>query len=169
MTTGITRFAWIALAVAGCQTAKLDDRAPPPADLAPADRRSPLSVEQQECMALAMYWEARGEEDLGMVAVGWTILNRSASPAFPPTPCEVVFDGGEVPPCQFSWYCDGRSDRPRDAHSWQRAMRIAADVLTQPPDDPTRGALYFHSTAIESAWHRGRNRTVRIGGHAFYQ
>jgi len=30
-----------------------------------------------------------------MVAVGWTILNRSQSQPFPATPCGVVYQGGE--------------------------------------------------------------------------
>jgi spore germination cell wall hydrolase CwlJ-like protein len=166
--SGVSRVAWIAIVAVGCQTAKPDGHGSMPSEQGHGDR-VPISVEQQECMALAMYWEARGEGDLGMLAVGWTILNRSASPEFPLTPCEVVFDGGETPPCQFSWYCDGRSDRPRDWQSWQRAMRIAGELLTRPPNDPTRGALYFHSTLIDAVWHRGRTRTARIGSHDFYR
>ena len=70
--------------------------------------------EEQQCLALAMYWEARGEGRHGMIAVGWTILNRAKSENFPATPCVVVYQGGERSPCQFSWWCDGKSDQPRD-------------------------------------------------------
>jgi spore germination cell wall hydrolase CwlJ-like protein len=124
---------------------------------------------QQECMALAMYWEAGGEGPRGMTAVGWTILNRVESPDFPSTPCDVVYQGGELPGCQFSFYCDGRSDRPRNWRSWQQAMLIAGDLLARSGRDPTHGALFFHSTGIASAWHRQRPRTARIGGHVFYR
>jgi spore germination cell wall hydrolase CwlJ-like protein len=161
--------AWMAMIAIGCHGTKPDGRGRILVEQRRNDGRVPTSVEQQECIALAIYWEARGEGDLGMLAVGWTVVNRSASPEFPPTPCEVVFNGGEVPPCQFSWYCDGRSDRPRDWWSWQRAMRIAEELLTRPPNDPTRGALYFHSRQADSPWHRGRTRTARIGGHDFYR
>lgn len=125
--------------------------------------------QQQQCLALALYWEARGEGRPGMLAVGWTILNRVASPEFPATPCDVVYQGGERPGCQFSFYCDGKSDRPRHRHSWHRSMIIAALLLTRPPPDPTAGALYFHSTSVNSRWHRQRPRTVRIGQHMFYR
>jgi len=37
-----------------------------------------------------------------MVAVGWAVLNRRNNPAFPNSVCEVVRQGGENPPCQFS-------------------------------------------------------------------
>lgn len=125
-----------------------------------------LEVEQH-CLALNIYWEARGESRNGMIAVGWVVLNRMHSTQFPPTPCEVVYQGGEQPPCEFSWWCDGRSDRPRDAYSWRRALIAAADLLVNPPPDPTRGALYYHSTSIPRPWNRPQ--TVQIGRHVFYR
>lgn len=125
---------------------------------------------ETQCLALAMYWEARGEGTAGMTAVGWTVMNRVYSPAFPSSPCAVVYQGGERPPCQFSWYCDGNSDRPRDWHSWQHAAQIAARLLKpRPPEDPTGGALYYHSVDIDSRWHSRRARLARIGRHVFYR
>jgi spore germination cell wall hydrolase CwlJ-like protein len=157
--------AGIAILFAGCQSTSRDVLARAPTAVPAAT----FSVREQECLALAMYWEARGEGEAGMAAVGWTILNRVASPAFPSTACAVVYDGGETPPCQFSWYCDGRSDRPRDWSSWQRAMRVGARLLTDPLADPTRGALYFHARHVRSAWHGRLARTASIGGHVFYR
>ncbi len=125
--------------------------------------------DEQQCLALAMYWEARGEGRQGMVAVGWTILNRARSEHFPATPCVVVFQGGERGPCQFSWWCDGKSDRPRDRISWTRARIIAAELLVDPPRDPTNGALFYHSKSIPVPWTRTRVRTARIGNHIFYR
>ena len=104
--------------------------------------------DEHHCLALALYWEARGETDAGMIAVGWTILNRVASPDFPDTPCKVIYQGGEKPPCQFSWWCDGKSDKPRSQKSWVKARLVAADLLTNPPSDPTKGALFYHSSGI---------------------
>ena len=124
---------------------------------------------EHHCLALALYWEARGESRRGIVAVGWTIINRSRSPEFPATPCEVVYEGGETPPCQFSWWCDGNSDRPRNRDSWTRVRVIAARLLTDPPPDPTDGALFYHSASIPVPWTRPRRRTARIGNHIFYR
>lgn len=125
--------------------------------------------DEQQCLALAMYWEARGEGRQGMVAVGWTILNRVRSEHFPATPCIVVYQGSERSPCQFSWWCDGKSDRPRDRKSWTNARVIAAELLVDPPLDPTKGALFYHSKSIPVPWTQARVRTARIGNHIFYQ
>lgn len=125
--------------------------------------------DEQACLALSIYWEARGEQRSGMIAVGWTVLNRVRSEHFPSTPCDVVRQGGELPPCQFSWWCDGKSDRPRDRNAWTKALLISAELLLDPPPDPTGGALFFHSTGIPVPWQRKRLRTARIGRHVFYR
>jgi len=127
-----------------------------------------LAAEQQ-CLALAMYWEARGEGELGMLAVGWTVLNRVNSREFPATPCAVVHQGRERGPCQFSWWCDGKSDRPRERRSWVRAQILAARLMRNPPRDPTAGALYYHSARIREPWKRKRLKTAHIGNHVFYR
>jgi spore germination cell wall hydrolase CwlJ-like protein len=132
-----------------------------------ADARS--LRDEQHCLALAIYWEARGEGQAGMVAVGWTILNRAQSEQFPSTPCGVIYQGDERGRCQFSWWCDGKSDRPRDWKSWTRARVIAARLIVDPPPDPTHGALFYHSTSIKIPWARPRVRTARIGNHVFYR
>ena len=124
---------------------------------------------EHQCLALALYWEARGETRRGMVAVGWTILNRAQSSEFPATPCAVIYQGGEQAPCQFSWWCDGKSDRPRDRDSWIQARVIAAELLVNPPPDPTGKSLFYHSTSIGVPWKRKRTRTTRIGNHTFYR
>ena len=123
--------------------------------------------EQQQCMALNMYWEARGEGTDGMIAVGWTVLNRMRSGRFPTTPCEVVYQGGTRRGCEFSWWCDGRGDRPRDARSWRLALLLAERMLMSPPRDPTGGSLYYHSTSVQPGW--SHDRTTRIGRHVFYR
>ena len=91
------------------------------ASLYAGDARAMSLQDEHHCLALALYWEARGENKRGMIAVGWTILNRTRSSHFPGTPCAVIYQGGEQRPCQFSWWCDGKSDRPRDKRSWTRA------------------------------------------------
>ncbi|HEU4616860.1 MAG TPA: cell wall hydrolase [Gammaproteobacteria bacterium] len=129
-------------------------------------RAAPIKAEQR-CLAEAMYWEARGEGRRGMIAVGWTVLNRMKSPRFPSTACGVVHQGGERPPCEFAYWCDGRSDEPRELRSWRSALGIAHELLHDPPRDPTHGALYFHNRSVRTPHHRVR--TARIGAHVFYR
>ncbi len=123
--------------------------------------------DEQQCLALALYWEARGESRQGMVAVGWTILNRTDSEHFPATPCAVVYQGSERSPCQFSWWCDGKSDRPTHEELWASSLNLADELLTARPSDPTHGALFFHNTSIQTPWRR--KKTTRIGNHIFYR
>lgn len=127
------------------------------------------SAKQARCLALAMYWEAKTEGEEGMLAVASVVLNRVADAQFPGSVCAVVKQGGEAPPCQFSWWCDGKSDRPTEADAWATASRIADRAMRQPPSDRTDGALFFHSTAINAPWVRKRQRTVQIGRHVFYR
>ncbi len=114
-----------------------------------------------------MYWEARGEGRDGMAAVGAVIRDRVKNKSFPNDYCAVVYQGGETPPCQFSWWCDGKSDRPTNQTQWALALGTADDLLAGRISDPTNGALFFHSTAIRRPWNR--TQTARIGGHVFYR
>jgi N-acetylmuramoyl-L-alanine amidase len=136
---------------------------------APAARAATSFDDSARCLALALYWEAKSEGREGMLAVASVVLNRVAHPAFPNSVCAVVTQGGEQPPCQFSWWCDGRSDRPTEARAWSLARRLAKQTLAEPPADPTRGALFFHNTSISTPWLRKRVRTAQIGRHVFYR
>lgn len=141
--------------------------------LAASGAAAPAIADVQEaeldCLAHTLYWEAKNEGRDGMVAVGWVVLNRQQDPAFPDGLCEVVYQGGETPPCQFSWWCDGKSDRPREAENWSLAREVAALLLDEPPPDPTDGALFFHHAGIDTPWRIPRTPTARIGDHVFYR
>jgi len=122
------------------------------------------------CLALNIYHEARSEPESGQIAVARVTLNRVRSKAFPGSICAVVQQGGtKRNRCQFSWWCDGRSDRPKNARAWRRAMEIARKVLDDAVPDPTRGALYYHATYCKPSWSRAYRRTTQIGSHLFYR
>ena len=115
-------------------------------------------------MALNMYHEARGEGRLGMLAVGWVVLNRMADKSYPDTVAGVIYQG-----CQFSWVCDGRSDRPRDGNAWRRALEVAAELLSRSVPDPTGGAMWYHASWLRNpSFGSDVARAARIGRHIFY-
>ena len=126
-------------------------------------------VAQRTCLAHTLYWEAKNEGREGMIAVGWVVLNRQNHEEFPSTLCGVVHQGGETPPCQFSWWCDGKSDRPREQDNWALAREVADLLLSESPPDPTDGALFFHSAGIDVPWRMKRTRTAKIGNHIYYR
>ncbi len=124
-----------------------------------------------QCMALNLYWEARSEGREGMLAVGWVVLNRVAHAKYPSTVCGVIRQGGSEPPCQWSWWCDGRSDRPTEPKSWASAQAVARELLgPKPTEDPTYGALWFHHEKLGvPKWLKSKEPTAYIGRHIFYK
>jgi len=137
------------------------------ANTQPQQRASKVDTRTQRCLAQVMYWEARGEGRQGMVAVASVVLNRVEDKRFPDSVCGVVYQGGESPPCQFSWWCDGKSDRPTNQKKWAEALSLADTIMTDKPHDPTAGALFYHNTSIQDPWRRPL--TARIGNHIFYR
>ncbi len=123
-----------------------------------------LSAAEEEnaarCMALNLYWEARSEGQEGMLAVGWVVLNRMAHPKFPNTVCGVIQQGGKKLPCEWTWWCDGRSDRPTEPKAWAMVQALAQELLSQPPEDPSFGALWLHHEKLGvPKWLKSREPT----------
>jgi spore germination cell wall hydrolase CwlJ-like protein len=130
----------------------------------------PYNLSEVRCLALTIYFEARGESEIGKRAVGHVVMNRVGSPGFPDSICGVVWQGGDAVRhrCQFSWYCDGRSDRPKDRADWKRSLVVAEDILAGRSADPTHGALWFHHKGVAPPWRKGL-RARLIGAHYFYR
>lgn len=134
--------------------------------------------EQHQCIAMNMYHEARSDSKLGMKAVGFVTLNRAYDDRYPDTPCDVVYqarlDGNGNPrrnQCQFSWFCDGKSDKPKDEVMWKVAQGIAYQVMEDygKVEDPTDGAIMYHASYVSPYWKKSYERTVRIDSHIFYK
>jgi len=143
------------------------------APMAPAEA-APFGLikdRQLECLALNVYFESRAEPRAGQLAVAYTTLNRVHDERFPDTICDVVLQGGETKRgrCQFSWWCDGRSDAVTETAAWEESVRIARYALQRRAADPTQGALYFHSTGVDPRWSRHMKLTAKIGRHLFYR
>lgn len=139
---------------------------------APAQARQSSAVRDAElrCLALTVYFEAAGETLRGQQAVAHVVLNRARASGFPEDVCAVVRQGGEQRPCQFNWWCDGRSDRPEPGPRWQIAQRVARDALAGRSVDPTGGALYFHRADLgRLTWTRPLEVVARIGAHVYYR
>lgn len=133
-----------------------------------ASQPTPNGDEQFQCLTDAIYHEARGESVEGQVAVAEVVLNRVDDPRFPHSVCGVVRERGGGS-CQFSWTCDGRSDRVSDGSAYDLAGRIARAMLDGAPRDLTDGATYFHTTGVRPGWSRRFERTAMIGAHLFYR
>lgn len=122
------------------------------------------------CLALNIYFEARSEPELGQRAVGHVVMNRVAHPGYPDSVCKVVQQGGEedLHRCQFSWWCDGQSDKPLNRKAWDKAERLAYEIYLGLSDDATDGALWYHATYVKPYWSELLRKGDRIGQHIFY-
>ena len=133
------------------------------------------------CLALNVYYEARSEDMAGQIAVSQVVMNRVHSEYYPDTPCEVVYQGPTRPQwddptkqipvkhrCQFSWYCDGKSDNPTDEEAWRTAVTVAWGVFNGMVQDKVNGALWYHADYVTPEWASEKQETTRVGTHIFY-
>ncbi len=121
-----------------------------------------------QCLTEALYFEARGESLEGLIAVAEVILNRVDSPLYPHNVCGVVKQRGGGG-CQFSYVCDGRTDRMRETEAADLAGRIARAMLDGAPRVLTEGATHFHTKGVRPSWSKRFSRTASIGAHFFYR
>tara|TARA_S200002703_G_scaffold139621_1_gene130378 strand:+ start:435 stop:860 length:426 start_codon:yes stop_codon:yes gene_type:complete len=130
------------------------------------------------CMAANVYHEAKNQSMLGQFAVAQVVMNRVEDHRYPNTICEVVKQGltyknGKVVlgKCQFSWYCDGKSDEPnRDSKAWGKAIRHASIIMGETINlDVTDGATHYHASYVRPAWAKTKTKTTRIDRHIFYR
>ena len=135
------------------------------------------------CLALNTYHEAKNQSMIGQIATAQVVMNRVEDSRYPNTVCEVVKQGPtrtswkdpskRIPVkhrCQFSWYCDGKSDIPKNKKAWKKAQDYAYLVLNNRIRiDVTEGATHYHATYVKPAWAKTKTRTTRIETHIFYR
>jgi spore germination cell wall hydrolase CwlJ-like protein len=153
-----------------------------------------IDVDEMHCLAKNIYFEARGESLKGKIAVANVTMNRVDSPKYPNTICGVVYQAKHskwwlehhnrlVPirnQCQFSWYCDGKSDTlyltdskgrviRRNMESWLESINIAEDAIRGNLNSviPTN-ALWYHADFVQPYWSTHYKKVEKVGAHIFY-
>jgi len=138
------------------------------------------------CLAKNIYFEAGVESTAGKLAVANVTINRTLRNNYPNSICGVVHEGihrynekmdEHVPVrdrCQFSWYCDGLLDDPREGRTWRSAQELAKKVLVNYHDnaliDITDGATHYHANWMEKypSWSKKKKIMASIDRHIFY-
>lgn len=115
-----------------------------------------------QCMAGAIYFEAKGEPLSGQLAVAEVILNRTKSGRFPKSVCSVVTQPG-----QFSFVRGGHVPSIAPNKQYRTAVAVARVALTDAWDSPAAGAMYFHARRVAPSWNRVQ--VAAIGNHVFYR
>lgn len=108
-------------------------------------------------LALAIWREARGESDTGMLLVGLVILNRAldGKHRWPRRVAEVILQ-----PQQFSAFNPDDPNAllwPRDRDpTWKRAERAALAAIEASADPtfrhPAAQANHYHATSVQPRW-----------------
>jgi len=133
---------------------------------------------QLNCMSKNIYFEAAVESTAGKLAVAQVTMNRVRSSRYPDSICEVVYEGRHDASgfplrdrCQFSWYCDGKGDEPRDTPAWRESQEIAEYIIRTPSlIDITDGSTHYHADYIDAPrWAKKKKRLVKIDTHIFYK
>lgn len=132
------------------------------------------------CMAMNIYMEAGNQSEAGKLAVGHVTLNRVLMERYPSSICGVVTQGptyqttsGMTFPikwkCQFSWFCDGKPDKPVDSVTWNESITIANMLLYHDMHDFTEGATHYHNDQVDPAWNKQLKKLLTIDNHTFYR
>jgi spore germination cell wall hydrolase CwlJ-like protein len=136
-------------------------------------QQTPDFVAEVRCLATNIYFEARGEPIKGQIAVAMVTLNRVNDSRFPDNICDVIHQSkqnsdGKPIRCQFSWYCDGKSDKiSYDSPEAKLAITIAINAMISAYKDVTSGALYFSDDKNKIP--KNSENVIEIGNHVFYR
>jgi len=114
-----------------------------------------------KCLTEAIYFEARGEEVSGQIAVANVVKNRTKS--YNKTYCDVVHQKG-----QFSYYWDKISNKYKDKAAFMQARTLARSLIENKIPDNTNGAVFFKKKGVRSAAFKKLKHTMRLGNHDFY-
>lgn len=138
--------------------------------------KKPSFTSDIECLAKNIYYEARGEPEHGMIAVGLVTINRSQDSQFSKTICGVVTQsivthtGEKI--CQFSWVCELTLAAKPVGQSWDHSLSIARMLLNGGHihhEDLVEGAKYFHASNARPSWRKNKIKVAEIGNHVFYK
>ena len=142
-----------------------------------------LVDENTYCMALNIYHESRSENLAGKFAVADVVMNRVNDRRYPNNICTVIYEAEMKPSwrdpevlvparnrCQFSWYCDGKSDEPTETDAWNESILVAHQSIYEGRmQGLTEGATHYHTVYIEPYWASSLDLIGHIGSHIFYR
>lgn len=149
-------------------SAKAPPRAPASAarSAPPAHKLTRAGPGTLDCLAAAVYYEARGEARAGRAAVAQVVLNRTRRPGYPKSVCAVVYQGVNQGDCQFSFACNGAMANRREPAAWVDARQIAERALRGYVMTAVGRATCFH--AVNRATAEVAQGGVRLGRQVFF-
>ena len=145
---------------------------------------------QAYCLAQNILFESSTEPLAGKISVALVVLNRVNDLRYPNTICEVIKEGPvyeswktrkdpNLKPeervfypirhrCQFSWFCDGKSDDIKPTENWYESQIVALQIMEGRYHDITEGATHYHATWVNPAWRHSLTFIGQVGDQLFY-
>ncbi len=119
-----------------------------------------------DVLARTVYGEARGESDLGKLAVAWVVVNRASRQSIAAAALKSIHfstwnNARDNDANQFVMLTAEPSD-PVYAKCLIAALQAAHGLVP----DPTEGATHYHAHSVSPSWAAGHSYTS-IGGHRF--
>ena len=112
------------------------------------------------CLSAIMFGEARGESDMGKVAVAYTAINRKADPNYPKNICQIMKQ-----PAQYQFIDYGMPTETQIAY----LKPLAKAILEKRIDAPTRGGKWCHTKQMKQPiWAKQKEIKIALGNHIFY-
>lgn len=129
--------------------------------------------QQKNCIKNALYYEARSEGKLGILAVASVIENRKNSNRYPNEYCTVINQYK-----QFSYTLEGKPDvkaiegrlKASDKVAYRQVSEVADKMLDGrfEPLLPSN-VLHYATLKINNAWTKTKKVHATIGNHHFYK
>jgi len=123
--------------------------------------------QETNCLATAVYFEARGESVDGQLAVARVVMNRAASGRYPPSWCATVKQ-----PWQFSFVNPHSGQIPAidyGSDAWRKAVAVAELAVANVVPSVSTDVLWYHATYVAPSWRRNLTQAQKIGAHIFYR
>ena len=148
------------------------------------------TYEELYCLAINSYWEARGESLEEKLAIAQVVMNRVENNRYPDDVCSVITQGPKreswktqknpsmphserkyfpvLNRCQFSWFCDGRTDSISNLRGWEDSVISAYLVYTGYGEDKVNGATHYYAhKKVTPRWADAMVVTAKLRGHTY--
>jgi spore germination cell wall hydrolase CwlJ-like protein len=125
-------------------------------------------------IAEAIYFEARGESDIGKIAVAQVILKRKNMKNFPNTIHGVIHQKNKDGVCHFSYICDIDNGliikRFNETKAYEKALEFAYGVIHNKYKMYAQNADHYYNpdkVSTPPRWVKSMKKVAKIGNHLY--
>jgi spore germination cell wall hydrolase CwlJ-like protein len=121
-----------------------------------------VAKNQEDCLALNVFYEAGIENQIGKMAIANVTINRLHTGRWGGSICDVVYADS-----QFSWTSTAKRPQP-SGPAWEESRKAARHVIEGKRIESLGKALYYHASYVKPYWKKSTAKIQQIGKHIFY-